>query len=349
MKILVTGPAWVGDTVMAQVMFQCLKEQHPRAVIDVLAPAWCREILTRMPQVRHALALPIAHGELAIGKRWKIARELAAEQYDQAIVLPNSFKSALISRFAGIPQRTGWRGEARGCLLNDCRRLDKQRYPLMVQRFAALAYPKGAELPATLPRPALQVDAMLVNAVRQRLQLQSGAPVIALCPGAEFGSSKQWPVEHYASVAQQCIRQGLQVWVFGSSRDNVVAEKIVGLSGATAGIVNLCGHTTVGEAVDLLSQASVVVSNDSGLMHVAAALARPLVVVYGSSSPAFTPPLAERVEILSLQLDCSPCFKRVCPLQHHDCLGQLRPAVVLAAVTRLLAQAIPVLESECAS
>lgn len=337
MKILVTGPAWVGDTVMAQVLFRCLREQHPDAVIDVLAPHWCREILTRMAEVRHALPLPIGHGELALGTRWRIARELAQDNYDQAIVLPNSFKSALISRFAGIPLRTGWRGEARGWLLNDCRRLDKTRYPLMAQRFAALAYAPDTALPATLPRPSLQVNAQSVYAVRQRLQLHSGTPVLALCPGAEFGASKQWPAEYYAALARHFILQGMQVWVLGSPRDAVVAETLIGLSGATAGIFNLCGHTSLGDAIDLLSQASAVVSNDSGLMHVAAALARPLAVVYGSTSPAFTPPLAERVEILSLRLDCSPCFKRECPLQHLDCLRQLTPAAVIAAVTRLLA------------
>jgi len=337
MKILVTGPAWVGDTVMAQVLFRCLREQYPAAIIDVLAPGWCREILTRMPEVRHALPLPLAHGELGLRKRWQIARELAQEHYDQAIVLPNSFKSALISRFAGIPVRTGWRGEARGWLLNDCRWLDKQRYPLMAQRFAALAYAPDAELPPSLPQPALQVNPQSVYAVRQRLQLHGGTPVLVLCPGAEFGASKQWPAEHYATVARHFILQGMQVWVLGSARDSVVAETIVGLSGATAGIFNLCGHTSLADAIDLMSQASVVVSNDSGLMHVAAALARPLAVVYGSTSPAFTPPLAQRVEILSLQLNCSPCFKRECPLQHLDCLRQLMPAAVIAAVTRLVA------------
>ncbi len=335
-KILVTGPAWVGDTVMAQVLFKCLRQQHADAVIDVLAPAWCREVLTRMPEVRLALPLPLAHGELGLGKRWQLARELAKDHYDQAIVLPNSFKSALISRFAGIPVRTGWRGEARGWLLNDCRVLDKQRYPLMVQRFAALAYAPAEQLPTTLPSPALRGDAASAALLRQQLVLHSTAPVLALCPGAEFGAAKQWPAAHYAALARHFVLQGMQVWLFGSARDAGVASQISALAGDT-GIVNLCGQTTLGNAIDLLAEASVVVSNDSGLMHVAAALARPLAVVYGSTSPAFTPPLAQRVEILSLQLDCSPCFKRECPLQHLNCLRLLSPQQVIAAVTRLVA------------
>lgn len=337
MKILVIGPAWVGDMVMAQVLFRCLQLQHPGAVIDVLAPGWCRELLSRMPEVRFALPLPLSHGELGLGKRWHIGRELARDAYDQAIVLPNSFKSALIPLFAAIPLRSGWRGEARGWLLNDCRRLDQQQYPLMVQRFAALAYPPHTPLPANLPRPQLQVDAEAAAALRSRLWLASDKPVLALCPGAEFGAAKQWPTRHYAEVAQHFLQRGMQVWLMGSEKDAVAANEILAMAGMPPALVNLCGRTTLGEAVDLLSTAAAVVSNDSGLMHVAAALARPLVVVYGSTSPAFTPPLAERVEILSLGLDCSPCFKRECPLQHLNCLRQLAPARVIAALTTLLA------------
>ncbi len=337
MKILVIGPAWVGDMVMAQVLFRCLQQQHPQVDIDVLAPTWCRELLTRMPEVRFALPLPLAHGELALGKRWYIGRELAQDHYDQAIVLPNSFKSALIPLFARIALRTGWRGEARGWLLNDCRLLDKQRYPLMVQRFAALAYPQGATLPITLPLPCLQVDAAKAAALQARLWLKHDKPALVLCPGAEFGTSKQWPSAHYAEVARHFVGQGLQVWMMGSERDAVAAHEIIELAGSPPALINLCGRTTLGEAVDLMSTAVAVVSNDSGLMHVAAALARPLVVVYGSTSPEFTPPLAERVKVLSLGLDCSPCFKRECPLQHLNCLRQLAPSKVITAVQELLA------------
>lgn len=336
MKILIIGPAWVGDMVMAQTLFICLKQQQPNCVIDVLAPAWCRELLTRMPEVNQALPLPLAHGELGLGKRWRIARALARD-YTQAIVLPNSFKSALIPRFAGIPLRTGWRGEARGWLLNDCRILDKTALPLMVQRFAALAYAAGARLPERLPSPRLLVQPAAVTQVRERLQLQDERPVLALCPGAEFGPAKQWPVEYYAAVAGHFVQRGMQVWLLGSARDEAVAAAIVAGAGNDKAVHNLCGRTTLGDAVDLLSAASAVVSNDSGLMHVAAALARPLVVVYGSTSAAFTPPLAERVRCLSLQLSCSPCFKRECPLTHLNCLRQLGPDKVINAVNELIA------------
>jgi heptosyltransferase-2 len=338
MKILIVGPAWVGDMVMAQSLFICIKEQHPDAQIDVLAPAWCRDLLRRMPEVRQALPLAIGHGELALGKRLACGRELRAGAYDQAIVLPNSFKSALIPRFARIPLRTGWRGEARGWLLNDCRQLDKSAYPLMVQRFAALAYPPASALQRQAPRPRLQIDAREAAALLQKLGLNTTRPVLALCPGAEYGPAKQWPEAHYAAVAEHYLAQGWQVWLLGSARDKRVGDTIrqVLPDSAQAHCRNLCGSTSLGEVVDLLASASAVVSNDSGLMHIAAALGRPLVVVYGSTSAAFTPPLADRVQTLSLQLPCSPCFKRQCPLGHLDCLKQLAPSRVIGALAELL-------------
>ena len=338
MNILVVGPSWVGDMVMAQTLFLCLRQRHTDCKIDVLAPDWCRPLLQRMPEVRSALPMPIGHGELALGKRRAIARELRQQHYDQAIVLPNSFKSALIPRFAGVPLRTGWRGEARGWLLNDCRRLDKQAYPLMVQRFAALAFDPGSPLPEPLPHPALQADHRAATSLRERLGLQSYRTVLALCPGAEFGPAKQWPARYYGAVAAEMIRRGWQVWLLGSGKDEGVAASVLQQvpEQERAHCHSLCGKTALGEAVDLLAQASMVVSNDSGLMHIAAALGCPLVVPYGSTSAAFTPPLAARARLLSLGLPCSPCFKRECPLQHLDCLEKLEPARVLAAIDELL-------------
>ncbi len=340
MKILIVGPSWVGDMVMAQSLFICLKRQHPDATIDVLAPAWCRELLSHMPEVNRALELGTGHGELGLGKRLALGRALRADAYDQAIVLPNSFKSALTPLFARIPLRTGWRGEARGWLLNDCRKLDKAAYPLMVQRFAALAFPRDAAPPQKPPAPSLQIATAQQAALFARLSLNTGKPVLALCPGAEYGPAKQWPEAHFAAVAAQYLGLGYQVWLLGSARDHEVGERI----GATLSAAvrpqcrNLCGTTTLGEVVDLLAAATAVVSNDSGLMHIAAALDRPLVVVYGSTSAAFTPPLAGRVRTLSLQLACSPCFERQCPLGHLNCLKQLAPCRVIGALAELLTQ-----------
>jgi heptosyltransferase-2 len=342
--ILFVGPAGVGDLVLALALFKALRAQRPGAAIDVLAPGWSLPLLARMPEARRGIGMPVGHGRLELGARYRLGRQLREQRYGQAILLPNSLKSALVPWFAGIPRRTGWRGEMRYGLLNDLRRLDKARYPLMVQRFVALAYPPRAELPAVLPTPSLTIDIEARAQLLRRFGLDGGAPLLALCPGAEFGPAKRWPERHYAAVAAALIGRGWRVALFGSGNDQAVVERILALlpAAARAAAVDLAGQTRLEEAVDLLSAASAVVSNDSGLMHIAAALARPLVVVYGSTSPAFTPPLAEQVQILQIPVDCGPCFQRECPLGHLKCLEDLAPDQVLAALDRLVPQPVEV-------
>lgn len=343
MNILIIGPSWVGDMVMAQTLFVCLKRQHPDCQIDVLAPEWSRPLLERMPEVRAALSFPLGHGAFELATRRRIGQELRG-RYDQAILLPNSLKSALVPYFAGIPQRTGWRGEMRFGLLNDIRTLDKARYPLMIERFMALAYPPGAELPKPYPEPRLVIDPASRDAALERFGLTLDRPVLALCPGAEFGEAKRWPAEHYAAVADARLRQGWQVWLFGSQKDAPGGEEIREwvTPGFEEDVYNLAGRTSLAEAIDLLSCASAVISNDSGLMHVAAALDRPLVAVYGSTSPGFTPPLASQVEAVRLGLECSPCFDRTCRFGHYDCLRLLQPSLVQEALGRLVADPVEV-------
>jgi len=340
MKILIIGPSWVGDMVMAQSLFITLKQNNPGAEIHVLAPHWCKALLDHMPQITRAIEMTIGHGELALGKRRTLARTLKSESYDQAIVLPNSFKSALIPLFAGISLRTGWRGEARSWLLNDCRVLSKESYPLMIERFIALAYPDKAPLPSPLPRPCLNVNAGSVAPLLRRLSLDTQKQVLILCPGAEFGESKKWPASGYAAVASYWLSQQGQVWIMGSANDSADAEKIISAlpPQGVRDCVDLTGKTSLGEAIDLMSCASRVISNDSGLMHIAAALQRPLVVIYGSTSPKFTPPLADKVGIVSLGLACSPCFKRTCPLGHTNCLKLLEPEQVIRSLHELDSQ-----------
>lgn len=322
--------------VMAQALFRQLKRDNPEVVIDVLAPDWTRELLTRMPEVNMAIVMPIGHGELAIGKRRQVGKALQAQNYQQAIVLPNSFKSALVPLFAKIPTRTGWRGEARSWLLNDCRVLDQLRYPLMVERFVALGLPANASLPSMMLWPQLSVSDELENTL-STLKLDSGRAITIFCPGAEFGAAKQWPEKHFAGLAENLIDKGQQIWLMGSKNDARTTKKITDLvqPDYKMHIFDLAGLTGIGEAIDLMSLAQTVVSNDSGLMHIAAALNKRLVVIYGSTSPQFTPPLTDQVEILNLNLPCSPCFKRECPLGHLDCLNQLSPALVAGALDRL--------------
>lgn len=330
MKILVVAPSWIGDTVLAQPLFKLLHARHPGLAIDVLAPHWTLPVLARMPEVRRGIPSPFLHGDLKLGERRRLGRELAAEGYDQAIVLPNTFKSALVPLFAGIRVRTGYIGELRHWLLNDVRILDKALLPQIVQRYAALGLPRGEELKPPLPTLSLRVDEAARRALLDRFGLDRVRPAAVLCPGAEFGPAKRWPARYFAELAQGLAARGCAVWLIGSQNDRQAGAEIEQAAGGVCR--NLCGETTLSEAIDLLGSSSLVVSNDSGLMHVAAALGRPLIALYGSSSPAFTPPLSSRAQILKLDLPCSPCFQRVCPLGHFNCMMQLTPDRVLAAV-----------------
>lgn len=331
--VLVVAPAWIGDMVMAQSLFKLMRQNNPSVIIDVLAPGWTLPVIERMPEVRLPIHFPFSHGQLGIKNRHTFAQSLKKTQYDQSIVLPNSFKSALVPLWAKIPKRTGWLGEWRIGLLNDFRSLNRKEFPLMVQQFCALGLPKGHSLPSDLQLlyPSLRVDDQKRCAALNRLGLSIDLPIIALCPGAEYGPAKRWPAAYFAGLAERLQSKGWQVWIFGSSKERSYAQEIIQKS---PNCIDLTGKTSLVEAVDLLSLSQAVVTNDSGLMHIAAAVQRPLVVLYGSSTPAFTPPLSLNVEIVHLGLDCSPCFKRSCPLGHFNCMRQISPDVVL---TKLLA------------
>lgn len=334
LRILVVGPAWVGDMVMAQSLFMTLVARG--AKVDVVAPEWSLPLLARMPEVCRAVALPVGHGSLGLAERWRIGRALRAEHYDQAIVLPRSFKAALIPFFARIPHRTGYRGEMRYGLINDRRELDKVLLPRVVQRYVALGLPADAVLPPPeIPLPHLRVDADNRARLVEELGLDLARPAVALLPGAEYGPAKRWPLEHYATLARELLASGRQVWILGSAREQADGAAI---TAAAAGVLNLCGRTRLEDAVDLLSVASAAVSNDSGLMHVAAAVGIPLVALYGSSSPDYTPPLSPWAQVLYRGLECSPCFKRVCPLGDTPCLTGIAPATVMAALNALWSQ-----------
>lgn len=334
-RYLVVGPAWVGDMVMAQSLFITLRRQYPSSVIDVVAPAWSAPLLARMPEVRCAVSLPIGHGELGLSTRYRTGRSLRRDEYSHAIVLPRSLKAALVPFIAGVPVRTGYRGEMRYGLLNDIRPLDRTVLTQTVQRFVALGLPANAQLPPAVPHPALMVDQQNRENVVERLGLNTEKPVIGMMPGAEYGPAKRWPVEHFAKLADQLVNDGFEVWLLGSEKDRPVAEEI---SRAAAGEArNLCGQTLLEDVIDLLSLCSAAVTNDSGLMHIAAAVGCPLVAIYGSSTPDYTPPLAERAEILYRGLQCSPCFERHCRYEHTDCLRGITSEQTRAALDRLLA------------
>ncbi|RIZ66004.1 MAG: lipopolysaccharide heptosyltransferase II [Methylococcales bacterium] len=383
-KILVVGPSWAGDMVMAQSLFITLKKAQPDCQIDVLAPAWSFPLLDRMPEVRNAIAMPLSHGQFGLLDRIKLGKSLRANNYQQAIVLPNSWKSALIPYFANIPIRTGYIGECRWGLLNDARKLDKTLLTMTVQRFVALGLPNNPNcvgrvsdsvtrpieaddaknvglrsanptyasglLPPEYPIPKLVINQNQQEVVIDKFKLNancvgrvsdsvnrhldadnhSSTKILALCPGAEYGPAKRWPASYYAEVAQHKINLGWQVWLFGSDKDKDAAAQIN--SAVSGACLDFTGRTSLDEAVDLMSLVDVVVSNDSGLMHVAAALDKKTIALYGSSDPNFTPPLNTKAEVITLNLECSPCFKRECPLGHTRCLTDIKPQQVLDSI-----------------
>jgi len=338
-RILVVAPNWIGDTLLAQPLFARLHQKLPGLKLDALAPAWTAPVLARMPQIDEVVESPFRHGELKLLERWRLGRQLRALRYDQAIILPNTFKSALVPWFADIPLRVGFVGESRYGILNIRHKLDAAALPLMAERYAKLA--EAPEAPPVRPLRAVRLEVNQASLVitLSRLGLNRSHEIAVLCPGAEYGPAKRWPAAHFAELARVLAARGLAVWLIGSAKDKPVADEINALSDGAA--LNLCGRTDVGAAIDLMSLAGVVVSNDSGLMHIASALGRPLVAIYGSSSAEHTPPLNPGARLVKLDIECSPCFARVCPLGHFRCMNDLKPERVIAAIDALPSRSRP--------
>ena len=331
-KILILGPAWVGDMVLAQSLFSTLKQQNPNCQIDVAAPAWTLPLLERMPEVTNAIALPFKHGEFAFLERIRFGKSLRQAAYMQAIILTNSLQSAILPFAANIPRRTGFLGEMRFGLINDIRPLDKAKLPRTVHRFVTLGLAKNAKLPSTLPSPKLLANH--VNALATLAKIghhKSSQKVLGLCPGAEYGEAKRWPIEYYAEAAKAALAKGCEVWLFGSEKDVPYTKQINQRTDSHC--LDLGGKTKLGEAIDLMALCDTVISNDSGLMHVAAALDKNLIAIFGSSTPHHTPPMSDKSHIEYLGLPCSPCFERTCPLKNPDeqmqCLKKITPESVI--------------------
>ena len=307
--------------VMAQSVFKFLKHRDPERDLDVLAPEWSLPIVARMPEIREGIASETAHGEIGLAKRRRIAASLKPRGYDRAIVLPRSFKAALIPWLAGIPVRTGYRGETRFFLINDVRPFDRSVLDQTVKRFVALGLDAGESLPGELPDPVLEISAQNQARVLRELGLSGERPVIAMMPGAEYGPAKCWPHEYFAELADRLDAAGYAVWVLGSAKDAAAGDAIA----ASGKALNLCGRTSLEDVIDLLAFCEQAVSNDSGLMHIAAAVGIHVHGIYGSSSPKFTPPLTKSRDVHEMGLECSPCFERECPLGHLRCLKDLQP------------------------
>lgn len=333
MRILIVAPSWIGDTVFAQPLFQLLQQRHHGLQLDVLASPYLRPILEHMPQVQSIIDNPFVHGDLRFSERRRLGVTLRGQSYDQAIVLPNSLKSALVPFLANIPLRTGYVGEMRYGLLNDARRLDEGALTTMVDRYAFLGEPRGKLFTRPVPRPVLHVSAAELDVVLEKFRLNTDRPITFFCPGAEYGPARRWPAEHFGMLAKSLVAQGKQVWLLGSAKDRDIADNVQMASGGICR--NLAGETNLTEVIRLLAAASLVVSNDTGLLHVASALNRPVVALYGSTAPGLAPPYADRSASVSLELSCSPCRERVCPLGHFNCMKELTPQRVANAITSM--------------
>ena len=323
-RILIVAPSWVGDAILSEPLVAVLREPLEAPIVDVLAPPWCAPVYQRVRGIRNIIENPVGHRELQLGRRRALARTLRANAYTRAFILPNSFKSALIPWLARIPRRIGYATEARRVLLTDARHPDWRAYPRLVDRFVALAAAPDAWVPTT-SAPVLVPDTANAAEAMRALGLATRRPIAIFCPGAEFGPAKRWPTEHFIALARRFIDSGYVVWLIGSPNDRPAADPI---ASAVPEVRNAAGRTDLGTAIDLLSLASVIVSNDSGLMHAAASVGRPLVAMFGSSSPEYTPPLSPLARVAKIDIVCSPCFQRVCPLGHFKCMRELSPNVV---------------------
>lgn len=331
MRTLIVAPNWIGDAVMAQPLLSLIHRSDPRGSIEVLAPPHVGAVFGAMAEVAEVIEAPNIHGKAQLAQRWRLARRLRTRRYDRCYVLPNSLKSALAPFLARIPERIGHRGESRYLLINRMHDGAGARDG-MIHFYARLAFPPGQALPAPVASPELARFPERERAVREQLGLADDDPVIVLCPGAEYGPAKRWPARHYAAL---CSLIGAEwpettIVLLGSAKERPLATEIGALSGQP--VVNLCGETRLDEAFALIAGAVAVVSNDSGLMHVAAAYSRPQVAIFGSTDPRHTPPHSARARIEWLHLECSPCFERECPLGHLDCLNQIPPTTVFESL-----------------
>lgn len=336
MRTLIVAPNWIGDAVMAQPLLAMLKAHEPKRPLDWLAAPHILPVGAAMAQIDRLIEAPQRHGQLQLGARWALARQLRDAGYDRAYILPNSAKSALIPWLAGIRERIGYRGESRSLLLTQSPDSVPRRVP-MVEHYARLATACGLPAPTAIPQPVLIVDAARAGVVRAQLQIPPG-PLVILAPGAEYGPAKRWPARHFAALADRLTESWpeVQVVLIGSMNERPIATEITTMSAAP--VRNLCGETALGDAFALIADADGVVSNDSGLMHVAAAFRRPQAAVFGSSDPRHTPPGSAHAQVLWLKLDCSPCFARDCPLGHTACLTQITPETVFDALSQAMAR-----------
>ncbi|MBY0379985.1 MAG: lipopolysaccharide heptosyltransferase II [Burkholderiales bacterium] len=332
-KILIIAPSWVGDLVMSQTLFKLLKQHYGDELeLHVFANDWTEGILFRMPEVKLIIKNPFQHNKIELLERIKLGLSLRKQKYGEVFVLPNSLKAALVPFFAGIPKRTGFIGEFRYGLLNNIYKLDKIKLPLMVDRFCALAH-NGLK-PHKIDYPQLELNIQNKNELIEKLSLNTSKKIIGFCPAAEYGPAKRWEPNYFAKLADMLIADGFIIVILGSKKDFALGESILQQMQHIYNIKNLCGKTSLADSVDVISLCDTIVTNDSGLMHVACAVGVKVIAIYGSSSTSFTPPLSDKAQIVNVALDCSPCFQRTCRYGHYNCLKFITPDVIYHRITK---------------
>ena len=332
--ILVVPYMWIGDFVRCHSVIKLLKARYPKRPIDVLATTLCAPLLDYMPGVRKAIVCDLPRKRLALRQQSALAKRLSSERYGQVLVMPRTWKSALAPFLAGIPERTGFAGEVRFGLINDLR-FGERGLPRMIDRCGALALPKGTALPIDWPLPELNVPAAEAAEWRTKQSLpDDGRPVVAFAPGA-VGPSKRWPVDSYAELARELSREGIAVWVLGSPNESPLAAEIVRAAGPAAHDLT---SPNLRNAILALKLASAAISNDSGLLHVAAAIGTPTIGIFGPTSPWLWAPLNPLAAIIETRTEvpCRPCHKPTCRLLHHRCMRDISTAQLLPAVRRAL-------------
>jgi heptosyltransferase-2 len=335
LRTLVISPNWIGDAVMAQPLLQALKQHDPQRPIDVLAPTWVAPVWRSIAEVDTVIETPFRHGALQLAERRKFARQLHQRGYKTAYVLPNTLKFALIPWLAGIPERVGYKGEMRYGLINRMHHDDRDHPRPMTSFYAALANQPVAGGVPIAGEPVMTISREHRQHALASIGLAGNARIVAFAPGAEFGPAKRWPPSHFAELARLVQQRypDVHVLLLGSPKDRTICDEIVALA---PGVRNLAGATSLGDAIALLGSAAALVTNDSGLMHIACALRRPVVALYGPTNPSHTPPLSELAEVLWLHLDCAPCQQRTCPLGHQKCMNSMPAAMAWSPLQSML-------------
>lgn len=331
--VLLIPYMWIGDFVRCHSVVRVLRDRWPHRPVDMLATSLCAPLVDYMPGVRNAVVWNLPRGSLALGEQRALARRLAKERYGGALMMPRTWKSALAPALAGIAVRTGFIGEMRFGLVNDWRS-GERALPRMIDRCAALALPAAAELPMDWPEPQLAVPAADAASWRKSRGL-GGRPAVALAPGA-VGPSKRW--SYYAEAAQALAASGLDVWVVGGPGEKAQAQAIVAAAGA--GAHDLTGDD-LRDGILALAAADLVISNDSGLLHVAAAIGTPSIGIFGPTSAWHYAPLNPLAAVIETktEVSCRPCHKPVCRMQHHRCMRDIPTTDVVGAAFAALRNA----------